>query len=174
MRGTGTIFRAIRLEEFQLRDPQRHVKAVLDGIEQIVAEHELELKLRVFFHELGQHRSEPHGAERHRRIDAQQAARRRLGLRHRLVGGLDLREDDDRPLEITLAVLGRARMAGGPVQKLDAEALLEVGDVFADRRARQPQLPAGLGKAAAFDHFDKGPEAGDLIQGPAFAIVSKS
>ena len=168
------IFRAIKLDDSNSAIRKRHVKAVLHGIEQIVAEHDLELKLAIARHEIGEHRPEPHRAERHRRVDAQQAARRRLGLRHRLIGGLDLREDHDRALEIALAVLGRAGVARGPVQKLDAEALLEVGDVFADRRARQPQLPARLGKTAAFDHFHEGPEAGDLIQGPAPAIVSKS
>src|SRR6185369_17549974 len=98
----------------------------------------------------------------------------RLELRHRLVGRLDLRENDDRALEIALAVLGRARVASGPVQELDAEALLEIGDVLADRRARQAQLAARFGKTAALDHLHEGPEAGDLIQAPAPAIVSKS
>ena len=144
------ILRAIRLEVFQLRDPQGHVKAVLHGIEQVVAEHELELKLGIFFHELGEHRPEPHRAERHRCIDAQQPARRRLGLRHRLIGGLDLREDHDRTLEILLTVLCRTRTPRGPVQELHAEALLEVSDIFADRRARQPQLAAGIGKNCRF------------------------
>ena len=67
-------------------------------------------------------------------------------------------------------------MARGAVQQLDAEAVLELADVLADRRPRQPQLPAGLGEAAEFDHFDEGPQAGQLVHEvrSLASIVSKS
>ena len=67
--------------------------AFLHRIDLLVAEYELDLQLRIALHELGDHRSELDRAERHRGIDAQQPARRRLQLRHRVIGGIEVGED---------------------------------------------------------------------------------
>src|SRR4051794_16814021 len=84
-------------------------------------------------------------------------------MRHRLVRGIDVREDAQGALEIYLAVFIGAGVARGPVEKLNTEALLELADILADRRARQPQLPAGFGKASELDHFHEGPKACELV-----------
>ncbi len=47
-------------------------------------------------------------------------------MRHRLIGGIELREDHKCPLVVELAVLVGARVSGGPVEKLHTEALLEL------------------------------------------------
>ena len=77
----------------EIRDTQRHFEPVLHRIDLLVAEHELDLKLGILLHEIGDRGAELQRAERHRRVDAQQSARRRLQLRDRLIGSIDVGED---------------------------------------------------------------------------------
>ena len=55
-------------------------------------------------------------------------------------------------------------MESGPVEKMHAEILLQLGNIFADRRAGQAELTAGFGKAAGLDHLHERPQARHLVQ----------
>ena len=120
----------------QVGDPQGDVEPFLHRVDLLVAQDELDVKLRVLPHEVGDRAAEMERAERHRGVDPQNAARLGLQARHREIGFLQIGEDRGATLEIGLAVLGRRGAAGGTEQQLDPEILLEVDDVFAHRRAR--------------------------------------
>ena len=147
----------------QVGDAQGDVEAFLHRIDLLIAQHQLDLQLRVPLHEVRDRAAEVERAERHRRIDAQEPARLRLQPRHREVGLLEIGQYGDAALVIGLAVLGRAGAARGADEKLDAEFLLELDHVFAHRRAGQPQFPGGGRKAAVLHHPGEGPDAGQLV-----------
>ncbi|GLR84417.1 hypothetical protein GCM10007857_11270 [Bradyrhizobium iriomotense] len=130
------ILRAIRLEDSRSTNPQGDVETVLERIDILVAQHELDAKLGIALHELGDRRPKPQRAERHRRIDSQQSARCDLRLGDGLVRRLELADDAEHALEIGLPIFGRADAARGAVQKLHAEFVLELTDIFADRGPR--------------------------------------
>ena len=158
----------------EVGNAQRDVETALHRIDLIVAQHELDLQRRILRHEICDRRPELQRAERHRRIDAQQALRRRLQMRDRLIGRIDIRQDAQRAFEIGLSVFIRAGMARGAVQQLDAEALFEFADIFADRRARQPQLPPGFREAAELNDLHEGAQAGEFVHDGVVLIVIQS
>ncbi len=86
-------------------------------------------------------------------------------MRDRLIRRIDVRQNAQRALEVDMAVLVGTGVTGGPVEKLDAEALLQIADVFADGGAREPQLPSGFRETAEFDHFHEGTKAREFVHG---------
>ena len=93
------------------------------------------MQVRVFLHEVGDAAAEMQRAERHRRVDAQQAARLRLQTRNGKVGFFEIGEDGEAALVIGLPVLGRAGAARRADEQLHPERLLEIDHVFAHRGA---------------------------------------
>jgi hypothetical protein len=73
--------------------------------------------------------------ERHRRVDAQHAARLGLQPRHRKIGFFQVGEDGDAALVIRLPVLGRAGAARGADEQLHPEVALQIDHIFAHGRA---------------------------------------
>jgi hypothetical protein len=82
--------------------------------------------------------------ERHRRVDAQEAARLDLQAADEEIGLLKIGQYGEAALVVGLPILGRAGAARRAVEELHTEIRLEVDDIFADRGAGQPQLARGL------------------------------
>ena len=135
------------------------------------------MKGGVFLHQVRDGGPEVQRTERHRRVDAQHAARLGLQPRHRTIGFFQVGEDGDAALVIRLPVLGRAGAARGADEQLHPEVSFEIDHVFAYGRARQAQLPRRSGKAAVLHHSREGLDAGQLVHSASrrgSAIVLKS
>src|SRR5215831_1732851 len=126
----------------------------------LITQHELNLQLRIERHEIRDQGAKLDRAERHRRIHPQETAWGRSQMRGRLICRIKVGQDCDRALEISSSVLSRTCTPGRPIEQLNAEIVLEIGDIFADGGAREPQLSAGFGEASK---FDESPKARELV-----------
>ena len=132
----GAMRRAMRLEVLQRADAHRDVDAFLERIDEPVRQHQLHFERRIEGHELRDRIAEIHGAERHRRVDAQNPARLVVQPRHLRFGLFHLRKDGVAALEVGEPRLGGRHAPRRPVQQAGAERLLELHDRLADRRPR--------------------------------------
>ena len=110
-RRAGARRRAMRLEIRQGADAHRDVDAFLERVDEAVVEHQLDAQLRVARHELGDRVAEIEDAERHRRVDLEDAARLVVQPRDLDFRLLDVGEDRHAALVIGEARLGRASRA---------------------------------------------------------------
>jgi glyoxalase family protein len=116
-------------------------------IDVLVAQDKLNVQFRTQCHEICDRGTELDGAERHGRVHTQETAWGRLQMRNRLIGSIEIGKDGEGSLVVGLSALGRTSPARDPIEKVNPKIVFQVGHVFADRRAREPQLPAGLWKA---------------------------
>ena len=163
---------AIRLEFLQLADPDREIDPFLDQVDERVGHAEIDPERRIAGQELGQGRGDVQAAERHRRAQAEHAARLGLELRDREPGVVDLGQDPLAALVIEPPGLGQAELARGAVEQAHAELVLERADAARHRRGRQAQTARGRGEAAAFDHLGEQAHAGEGVhlEPPYFAL----
>ena len=97
----------------------------------------------VGLHEAGQAGGQMQHTERHRRIDAQRAARLVLQAADLEIGLLRLAQDAGAMAVIDLAHLGEAEPAGGAVQQPRTQPVLQPADMLGDGGFRQAQRPGG-------------------------------
>ena len=66
-------------------------------------------------------------------------------------------------LEVALPRLGQGEGAGGAVDKLATEGLLELAHLLAQHRLAEAELAGGAGESARLHHGDEGGEQGEGI-----------
>ncbi|MNT23611.1 hypothetical protein D3C72_1590340 [compost metagenome] len=145
----------------------REVVALADQVDAGVLQVQLQPQVRVARHEGGDVRRDAGQREGQRRAHAQHAARARAHGRQRGVGLVQVVEDAREPLHVGRAGLGEAHAARGAVDQPHLQVRLQLGDVLADGRRRQPQLPRGAGEAARRGGGAKDLEGGEMVHGPA-------
>ncbi len=102
-------------------------------------------------------------AEAHWRADAQLSAGSRPHLFDGAISVFEIGQDPRRALEIGMSRFGQAQRSRRPVQETGAELALEVADLPADRRFRDPQAPGGLSERLRLPDGDKRLERGKLV-----------
>jgi hypothetical protein len=111
-----------------------------------------ERDLRIAVQQVEQDRGHHHAAEQDRGGDRHRAARRRVDPGGVVVDLLDLGEDAPAVGEIALAGVGHLHRAGGAVEQLGPESLLQLGDGPGDRRRRQLEAPGRRREAGLLGH----------------------
>ena len=126
----------------------RQVEAFLRKVDEAVRQVEFEPDVRKGPKKSRQHGRDVLAAQRHRRRDADQPARR---ARQVLDAGEALLDAGERPLRLVDQLLPRLRQPHrprGPPHQRHARRPLQLGDAHADRRLGHAQSASGLGVAA--------------------------
>ena len=116
-------------------DAYRHVDAFLERVDEAVAQNQLDAQLRVARHELGHRVAEVEDAERHWRVDLEDAARLVVQPRDLNFRFLDIGQDRHAALVIGEARLGGRYAPRRAIEQPRAQELLQLHDRLANRRA---------------------------------------
>jgi len=147
----------------QPADTDRNVEAFLHRIDDAVRERKLNSEVRIADHEIGQHAAQAARPERHGRVDPQAA----FGL---VVQARDLRfrllhfgQNGEAALVVGKPGFGRRDAAGGAVEQAGAEIGFQLGDRFADGRARDAKLSRRFREARRSDDLRESVHRGKLV-----------
>ena len=145
------------------------VEALVQQVDEAVADVQPELDLRIGGEQRRQPRRELELRHRHRGGHPDQADRLGEAAAHDRLGGLGLDRRGAGAVVERAPDLGQREAARAAVDQPRAEPGLELGDPLADRRLRRARDPGGRGEAAALDGEDEGAQVVE-IQHPAMSV----
>src|SRR5271170_7547448 len=132
----------------QRADAQRDVDRFLEQTEDLVAEDETNVDVRISREELDQDRDQMEAAKTDGRRHCQLAGRRRVLARGSALGLHDFSEDPLAGIDVGAAGLGEHQLAARSIEQLRPKVRFEVRDLAADGRKRRVQA-ARCGRQAA-------------------------
>lgn len=136
--------------------PQRHIEAFADRIEQAVFHHQVQRQLRMLLQETRQQRRQRAQRERLRRIDAQAPGHFATLFGDATFQRVQLVEQAAALTVIGMAGFGQAHAACGPLQQHHAQVGLQRAQLLAQPGWRHAQVFGGTGQPAAFDDAAEG------------------
>ncbi len=122
-----------------MRDAQRDVDPFLDHVDDAVDQRQPQIDLGIGLEERQRHRQHIQPAEHDRRGDMEPALRRRIFAGRHALGSLDLAQQPPAGFEIGAPWLGQHELARGAHDQADAQMLLQLRQLAADRRQRNFQ-----------------------------------
>ena len=134
-------------------EAQDQIQTFVAGIERACAEHQLDVDLGLSEQERVDARGQEAGPELAQRPDPQEPVRAPTIATDRVLGLGDVGRDPQAMLVEGRAALGQRDPSRRSLEQLDAEALLELRDLAADRRLGQPEYATRGGEAAGLDHL---------------------
>ena len=146
----------------QRPDPERHIGAFFDQVDDAFVRIQFQLHLGVALAKAFHKRHDHVEHERRGRIDAQPAERAHAAGRHLLLGVIHHRQDGARMLQECGAFLGQFEPAGGPAQQGGLELFLEPAQRPAGGRYGQRQL---LGRGGDRAGIHDGREGQQFVDG---------
>src|SRR5208337_4446476 len=124
-----------------------------------------DLELRMSAHELGDGGRKIERSERRRAVQLEHPSRFAVQARHLHFRLLDPRENVDAAVVIGEPRLRRSDAPRRPVEKADAEDMLELHHRLARSRAGRSERPRRLGETAERHHFGEGVHRAELVHG---------
>ncbi len=135
--------------------PHGNVEALLRERAQAVGHIQLDLDLRVAAQELGQQRHQLLPGKRHRRGDAQEAARGTRKIADIGVAGCNLLECAAHRIDQLPAGIRQRRAARGALHERNAGSLFQISDVLAHRSLAHAEPRCSLAEAALLMQHDE-------------------
>ena len=134
----------------RVANAQREVEALLDEVDVAICADEVHLYVRVQPQVLGEDRSERR--ERCGGRQAEQSLRRGLELGDGQLRLLELSDDANAVLVVDAPHVREAQLPGRALKQAGADALLELGELPADRGLRHPKTRRRRREASALNH----------------------